>query len=841
MLLRAGFNIDSARTPREAFYGQLPADEALLAKQTETGPWVFSSQHITIEKNIDSSNPAMGPHWTLIYRHKQDASQTCIVHAYFNKKILLNGCYQQRVIKTHPDGRETTLFSDNYDEKTTRMDVPYPGVQLTVEQIKNLASIGSRLFSALNAEKAKTYLDLHKAIEQIDLEITQLLHDKSEGYLSNALTLLEHLTLIVKELNDYSDGKKNITDVLILEQVLQLKSQQEKYDTQSRQDDPRVDVEEETAGGIEAINAPSRVNSLHDTERDIMQSQILDLLGQVTSMQAGSDPAPEQFYPLLQQLNTMLTLYELIYESTSDKEFYRIQQTRLPAAYFNLPVLFKNAVLTGNLPVVKGLFETVELHMDLTVLFSELLLIIDTGRDQDLCDRLIPVVHYLHEHSDLFQAFVLFKMTRLEYTGLTGPELFDGQLQVNILSSLYIHDNLKAYRLYLSLGCSPEGRHSRYSNVAFNALQTVLFTNNRSFNKTPYIDTLFEHDAVTSITLNKLPEECSITEALGESAINPAMVQATLFNYDKLSLTKQKGSKLVKQTHPKSIRLAQEVPELEVIVQNTNILSLAWSIYQLRDPEILASIAGHCDMKMCLLEFSHIIAQDNFSVSFIPCTRGGVAFHSNQDKLEKNAKETMNFLDRDNLTVFVFDNANPSQRTPCTKMLLAEHKTMRTYVTFNPTHVTHGAGDVAERKKLLASAEVVYKQFDLLFDTLSSEEKRAFVKSILKIAIQNKLAGGSQLETLNLYTAAIIANSLIHQMMTDDYRCMIKLFIAYGKMFDEMKGHKTIVPRSICTNLKLLLTESKLNKEILSALNSDMQGLYEVIHSEETKLTSSLP
>ena len=105
--------------------------------------------------------------------------------------------------------------------------------------------------------------------------------------------------------------------------------------------------------------------------------------------------------------------------------------------------------MTGNLPVVQAIFDTVELNMDLTTLFSELLHIIDEGRDVDLCDCLIPVVYYLHEHSDLFQAFVLFKMTCLEYAGLTGPKLFDGELRVNLLASLYVHDNLKAYRLYL--------------------------------------------------------------------------------------------------------------------------------------------------------------------------------------------------------------------------------------------------------------------------------------------------------------------------------------------------------------------------------------------------------
>jgi len=49
-LVGNGFSIDVARAPREAFYGNISAVDGVLAKQTETGLWVFDSQHITIEK-----------------------------------------------------------------------------------------------------------------------------------------------------------------------------------------------------------------------------------------------------------------------------------------------------------------------------------------------------------------------------------------------------------------------------------------------------------------------------------------------------------------------------------------------------------------------------------------------------------------------------------------------------------------------------------------------------------------------------------------------------------------------------------------------------------------------
>ncbi|MDF1683037.1 MAG: hypothetical protein P1U36_00105 [Legionellaceae bacterium] len=65
VLRRKGFDLEEARAPREAFYGNLTAADAVFAKQAESGLWTFDSQHITIEKNVDPDNPAMGPHWTL--------------------------------------------------------------------------------------------------------------------------------------------------------------------------------------------------------------------------------------------------------------------------------------------------------------------------------------------------------------------------------------------------------------------------------------------------------------------------------------------------------------------------------------------------------------------------------------------------------------------------------------------------------------------------------------------------------------------------------------------------------------------------------------------------------
>jgi len=633
-LREKGFSIDVARAPREAFYGNITAVDAVFAKQTETGLWVFDSQHITIEKNIDPDNPAMGPHWTLRYRHKKDPTLSCVVHAYFNKKIVPNGCYQQRVIQTAQDGTESIIFSDNYDEGKMRTNAPYPGVPLTINQMKDLAAMGTRLFTALDTEKAEKYVALYQKIQEKDLEITEILHHKAEDYLEKASAEVNGLSPMIDELNTYTDGKKDLTDVLINKQIQALKNESTRYTKPLTQDVALEDVASITQPELTVQMLPDNQD---EKEKESMQSQIMDLLYQVLHMQAENNSDTKEFYQRLQVLNTAVTLFELMYESTADKAFLRMQRAQLAESYFNLPEYFKQAVLTGNLPVVQAMFGAVELNMDWVLLFSELLAILEAGKDSGLCKRLIPIVYYLHEHSDLFQAFVRFKMTRLEYPA--HQKLFDGDLRVNLLSVLYCINNIKAYRLYLDLGCSPEGVHAHCGQVAFNALQTILLLSNQASNRGPYIEALFQHGAVSSTAPYILPE-FYVSHVIRDAhmASNPAAVSTTLFHHAMQQTPgKMKDSKLVKQSKPKATGLAEDVRDLGILIQKENILAWSWALCPLREPEVIGLMVSHCDIKTCLLEFSNIVAQDNFTVVFIPSTRGGAAFHMSEKQIEKDA------------------------------------------------------------------------------------------------------------------------------------------------------------------------------------------------------------
>ena len=826
-----GFGIDVARAPREAFYGNITAGDAVFAKQTETGFWVFDSQHITIEKHIDPDNPAMGPHWTLRYRHKKDPTLSCVVHAYFNKKIVPNGCYQQRVVQTTQDGTESIIFSDNYDEGKMRTEVPYPGVPLTLSCIKNLAAIGARLFTALDAERAVKYVELYQEIHKKELEITKILHHKSEGYLDKASTCVDVLRPVIDELNFYTNGQKNFTDVSIMKQIQALKDVSTPRIKPLIQD---IAIEKDifqaqhkaVAAGPQIL--PEKKNP-NQKEKERMQAHIVCLMDQVLYMQQENNTATYNFYHALQEFNTACTLFELTHESVAEKAFLAMQRTLLPKTYLNLPEHFKQAIYTGNLPIVQAMFGAVRLDMDWVLLFSELLDIIESGKDDNLCERLIPVVCYLHEHSDLFQAFVLFKVTRLEYS--TEKGLFDGKLQINLLSMLYWTDNIRAYRLYLELGCSPEGSHARCGQVAFNALQTIMLISNDALNRELYIEALFKHGAVRSTTPFLLPNNPMSHAILRDRQIakNPAAVSTTLF-YDtsQQSSRKIKASKIINKSGVKTTCLPEDQNNLDFLMEQENILEFSSVLYQIKEPHVVGLMARYCDMKTCLLEFSNMIVQDCFTVVFRASTRGGAAFHLNDATINEDSANHMNFLDTDNLMMFAESASTLSQSIPQEPIWLAQRKTMRAYVTFNPGYLM----GKKEQKGLITSAELVYQEFERSFHAISDEEKRGFVETLMRLVTQRKLAGASSVEVLKLYLAVITAHSLIKQMVANDYRRMIKLFLGYGKAFDVLTEKPTLIPVQIFTNLTKMLVDSKLNPKIVETISSEIIDLCNLCKSK---------
>lgn len=88
----------------------------------------------------------------------------------------------------------------------------------------------------------------------------------------------------------------------------------------------------------------------------------------------------------------------------------------------------------------------------------------------------------------------------------------------------------------------------------------------------------------------------------------------------------------------------------------------------------------------------------------------------------------------------------------------------------------------------------------------------------MRRVIKSKLTQETPLQTIKLYFATIVANSLIQQMMAEDYQSMIKLFLSYEDTFKLMQGEKTKASDQILTNLVCLFSNAKLHPKILDKI-----------------------
>ncbi len=850
-LQEKGLTVTLARPPREAFYLQIPDIYSLPAKEAAVGPWVFVEQHITIEKYVDSNNPAMAPHGTCTYRHKSDPSLRCVIHDYINKNLVPNGCYQQRVIKTGPDGTETVVFSDNYTDGRMNATLPYPGIPLSIEQIKSLVCAGRRYFIQLHEMKSCVYLDLSGQIEKLEVEWATVLSDKNaENFISLATTTANRFCNVISKLNRYTDGRKNNTEIAIHRHLRALADHQARPPVLSV-----IDTDETTVFYDEDHTIPSGTFKGPDVVKErpedtAVKTGIEHLIDKINAMNddAETKDTPE-FYSVLQELNTQLTIFEITRDSHEDQAFAREQRSRLSPDFLNLPALFESHVFDGNLDLVKAMFGVIDLRMDLIRIFSNLLETIEEGKNEVLCDKLIKIAFHFHEHSDAFRAFVVFKMSNQQY--------FYTNIYLSVLSNLCLSNKFKAFKMYLELGCSPEGRHSRIGRYAFNALQTILLLENSIPDIKPWVDALFQHGAVMTTTPNFISEYCRILapiEGEGKNAVSIADSMAGFFNQVKQYPDKKHG--VLTKTDASFNLSKKDKLSYDAISRKNNVLELAWNLYKVSKPEIIGLFTEYCDIKTCLLEFINITIEREFLAAFIPCTQGGAAFYPDVKTMEEHARKASNFseskniygleVNRNNTNLALIEQAmGPSATedemnklmslvsTGDVKHIVFSHnKTMRDYVYLNSKN-TH-ALSLHHKHNLLETARVVYERFELLFTTLSNDAKRDFVKDMLKLAIGSGLIPKNESNTVKLYRAAIVANSLINPMLKDDYKMMIKLFINYGKQYGMMNKDtvtcETNVLHQVCTNLAALI--SKLDPFIQMDLSVEIPNEIKVIEQE---------
>ena len=241
---------------------------------------------------------------------------------------------------------------------------------------------------------------------------------------------------------------------------------------------------------------------------------------------------------------------------------------------------------------------------------------------------------------------------------------------------------------------------------------------------------------------------------------------------------------------------------------------MAWSTHSQSCPTTIGVISAHCDIKTCLFELANIVNSPPFLISFVPCSQGGVSFYSDGHTMKQHALKAVGGTAKVDCD---FSGIVSS----------SDHiKVIHSYVFVNSYYIKNDTSQ--QFSSQLESLRIMYQRFEMLFNDFSDEAKRDLVKDLFKLAIDSSLKPDNTSATVNIYHAAIIANSLISPMIADDYKMMITLFLNYFKNYEEIQSGTTA---KRCGLQNLLTVISVLNPDIQQQISKGIDLLKQTIDS----------
>lgn len=740
--------------------------------------WQLQEEHLTIERDINLHHNFLSPsHHTLCFNHKRILGLVCKIHLYMDISGNFNGEVLTSVIENN------TLRSDVLpiilDETTKRQH----------------AHQGQRVLLELLNKKARAYLALSREIEENDhllfqkLNAIQPIKDNSVE-IDSIKSLINTAIRLNNQLDNYRENEITGDWNYLLRLSDAIKTVELLCPKNTTIDKKAPDIVENvsTLSSCEAfVKSPVISNDKKDQES--IRAQVNAIL------QINTTDLHEliKLNSLLRTINQDLLIYELMY---FDPAFVNEVRTQLPPeAICNLSTMFCAAVLEGNLEVVSILFEQAEFTVDFPKLFEELLTTIESK--PQTCDRLIQVADYFYQQSELYRAYVLFRLETayrnvdIEFRGLNGVLVDD--FHINILCQMFILSHVKAYEMYLRHGVSPTSIHAFCGQTGFNALQMIILLAdmpNNNDNSLICLELLFKHGAILKTVPMRMPEKYFETYSITRSSD----LIPTFFNCKSTKGSVKKPLNADLRVVEKS--LAKPVAEAKLLTelgQCDSIFSFASKIYFSKN-DIYPALVSYSDVKTCLLQFVAITKSYLFAGLFIPSDQGGVLTYSAEKEAvliaEKNVEP---FMQKSGASRF---KKNP---------------TIQHLIYFLPKANTQG--ELGEAN--LSQALCLNTHLSSLLVKMSRDNLLVLVQElrVLAMKVASSAKEATNADDKLIYTidacaylkAAVVAISMIKTLELNDYKLMFTLLYQYAQRMDSLS---TLRKSGDAANLKEVLANN---------------------------------
>lgn len=736
-----------------AFFIEL-ATCSTVTKPFKNSKWFFKEHHMTVEKSSILASQVMTPfHYTVIFCQK-NAPDQLKVHAYFDEQLKL--IHFQKKTTLLPDyawsaGMDIDLDSTHPIEKT---------IPLTLNDIRELAARGKHAIFNLLANKAQFCMNLSNEIHNVDVELATTFSNNSE--INTAVTWQKIIDLVnkyielVRKQNRFSDHDWNDAEPF-LQKVLDAALNKLEHTAA-----PHTQTDKSRPPSNEVLCLQPVI---HSSETISDREEIAKLVSELQTIQKNQKNFRnlKRINTLIDKINLALSAFYIEHSPVETQHFIKDIREKLYVGKKQALSKFEQDVLTGNLPDVREHYDKLDGNIDLVHLFMQLLHKIESNMGDELTDKLIAVAHFFYNMSELYRSVLIVKQLHIKYVISTAID-FD----VSMLTSMYLNNNFKAFKMYLDQGISPELPHSRWGRYLLNGLQSVVLceqlSNEWSNDNTQiYINELFKHDANVEceILLSQETNQSTYTPIKNVTLSSNTEFVKKIMNNDSLALNTQNYS-----TYTGLFNNAT--------LYAKNILEFA--LFLPAHESTIRSITAYVHNKILYLAFLATLKDNHISMFIWASHQGGASFHPDKKSatiLAQEAKQRLNNKENNMLALKPIYQSPGDPKSPVVdyRFEYALNTTVRAYIFANQ-------GDIS-------TTEYLYQRFECIFSMLEREDQLAFVNDILELAIRTRLTQSENIAgQALLYLGATIALSLITHLYEGDYRLLARLLYEHGEKTD---------------------------------------------------------
>ncbi len=474
--------------------------------------------HLSIDKLFSRENArhadGFGPaHWTVSYEELR-------LHVYFN----VRGDILDIHIKSDLDS-SYLAFSETEQRQI-------------VEQTKSVQA----MLQGIISHKQKAYLDLQSAL--IDKETELSCASNLDVYLEKGHAYLD----IIGKINRYCDTERMQQGIHVQRIMAQKQAEHQAKAALSKEKNTRDAVPQEMSDEISIVEKSTTETAGISTAPKLehLKNELKAVVEEVKTCHERGENSPVHLIPLLYQVEyislDITFLAQNKVEKQASQKYIKKQKAKLPVTLQSFSQEFERKLYDGDVEYIRENYAQIaEITKLAPVFFAFIYKLSDESSNPDLESRRLAVAEYLYEHSELYRS-ALDLQSRILQANVE-------QVGYGLLIDCFIKNKLKAFKMFLRQGVSPETDQFMCNAQFLNALQgvTFLFSKNTDIS---FVEALLEHNApLTQVRFKRITHMAFMHDICAKSSAKKLKKFEAMHPQGESEILKQLFKDVVEDNH----------------------------------------------------------------------------------------------------------------------------------------------------------------------------------------------------------------------------------------------------------------------------------------------------